>query len=476
MDNKNNLSLTQSEIINRKYSFSVTSKYNQNNIPVGIHKATKTKIEQSREKFFQREIQFGTPQAFDLKTIPSKVFTKETKSFFSDLQNSKLSEQSLMPKKSAPLNLTKATYDVSQPNLNRPSYQQALSNLSKPTSYQPPQPNLNKPTYESTQSNFSRPAYQPAQLNLSGTTSFQSPQSNLSRPTSYQSPLSKLSKFTYKSPQSNVWKPISSTNGLQNNKAIQIDQNIKTDSTVGNSLEVNLIAPQPAKLKKNIVNNKKLGPPKYYIINNWNFAQIGKEQPLIRRGSIKDVDSLKETFEIFNMKGEAHEDLSLFKIRALMKKICVEDFSENSAIVLVVMTHGGTSSKLYAKDECFFLSEIVDPLLKNQHLNEKPKFIFIEACKGTTDPRMSMETNNSGSDMLIFYSAFENFVSYTDKDYGSYFTQSLCQKLKEKGKSKNIRDICDDVINDVIAKCGKIQTPTLTINLTRKYCFGDYCK
>lgn len=238
------------------------------------------------------------------------------------------------------------------------------------------------------------------------------------------------------------------------------------------------LIPNTMKPKQNSTPNKtyKLKPAKYLILNFKKFDKINGETLKTRDGSRKDVKELEKSFKSLQMTGKICEDLKLKELEKEMNKISTKDFSQYSAIVIAVMSHGEKSSTIYAKDGIFGLyPTIIQKLLRNESLSDIPKIIFVEACKGNQDPRWDRDTNSSGSGVLIFYAAFESYVSYRDPLKGSYFTQSLCEHLQKMGKTKPIREICDAVIKDVFIKTQKTQTPTIETNLVADYCFGTYC-
>lgn len=60
-----------------------------------------------------------------------------------------------------------------------------------------------------------------------------------------------------------------------------------------------------------------------------------------------------------------------------------KNYEDRSALVLVILTHGHRYNSLFAKDKDYdLISEIIDPILRNGTLNDKPKILFIQACKG----------------------------------------------------------------------------------------------
>lgn len=116
------------------------------------------------------------------------------------------------------------------------------------------------------------------------------------------------------------------------------------------------------------------------------------------------------------------------------------------------MTHGDEKGVLLTHDSTTLkVTDLWEPFSKCQKLVEKPKLFFIEACKGgkietgvvvreqkKEDEPMTSSDNDKRNctiiptfpHLLVHYSSLEGFSTYSSTCNGSWFIQSLCEKLK----------------------------------------------
>ncbi|XP_037941365.1 caspase-like [Teleopsis dalmanni] len=230
------------------------------------------------------------------------------------------------------------------------------------------------------------------------------------------------------------------------------------------------------------------GPGYALIFNNVNFDGA----PNISSGK-SDKKAIVKFLECFQIKYLYHEDLTKAEIERVMKKVEKMNFTRHSCIIIFILSHGDRTSIISAKDTKYNLEDtIIFSLLRNGSLDEKPKFLFIDTCKGKNTPE---KIRNGDANvqrypgqcvqsqihdlyipdyLLIFYSTYEGFVSYYDDRNGSIFTQTLCQYLVKYGHDRSLMYIIEKVMEAVkISKNGK-QSPCITTNYLKSYCFGDY--
>lgn len=63
-----------------------------------------------------------------------------------------------------------------------------------------------------------------------------------------------------------------------------------------------------------------------------------------------------------------------------------KNLEDRSALVLVILSHGQRYESIAAKDGNYKLDDdIVFPILRNQSLDDKPKILFVQACKGSRE-------------------------------------------------------------------------------------------
>ncbi|EDV59849.1 cell death protein 3 [Drosophila erecta] len=219
---------------------------------------------------------------------------------------------------------------------------------------------------------------------------------------------------------------------------------------------------------------RKLKPAVVYIFNHERFDDKNK----FRKGSAQDVKVLRATFEQLKCKVEVITDATLATIKRTVRMLETKDFEDKSAIVLVMLSHGTRHDQLEAKDGGYSLEyDVVFPILRNRTLKDKPKLLFVQACKGANEPGGFMtdaaQPNGSPNEILKCYSTYEGYVSYRTED-GTPFIQTLCEALNRSGKTSDIDTIMTDVRRVVKMQTNDGQIPSVTSTLTSKYVFGDY--
>ncbi|XP_068146078.1 caspase-7-like isoform X2 [Drosophila tropicalis] len=218
--------------------------------------------------------------------------------------------------------------------------------------------------------------------------------------------------------------------------------------------------------------DKKYKPANVYIFNHVKFDDRNEE----RTGSDKDVEKLMKTFNKFNCNVEEIRNATLETVQITVSRLEMENFEEHSALVIVVLSHGGQNETILAKDGEYSLhKDILQPILKNRTLLGKPKIFFVQACKGQ-NVGYRMDTTFSPKDVFIGYSTFEGYAAWIHSENGSWFIQTLCEVLEKDGETKDIDVIMNKVIDTV--KDQRIiqkeqQIPSVYRTLTKKYIFGD---
>ncbi|KAI8037423.1 mucin-5AC [Drosophila gunungcola] len=225
---------------------------------------------------------------------------------------------------------------------------------------------------------------------------------------------------------------------------------------------------------KSSLSKKKLQPARVYIFNHERFDSKNE----FRTGSAQDVKVLRASFEQLKCKVEVIKDATLATVKRTVQMLEAKDFEEKSALVLVILTHGTRNDRLAAKDDDYSLDyDVLFPILRNRTLKDKPKLLFVQACKGANELGGFMtdaaQPNGSPNEILKCYSTYEGYVSYRTED-GTPFIQTLCEALNQKGKTSDIDTIMTDVRRVVKAQTKDGQIPSVTSTLTYKYVFGDY--
>ncbi|XP_023033640.1 caspase-3 isoform X2 [Drosophila willistoni] len=254
------------------------------------------------------------------------------------------------------------------------------------------------------------------------------------------------------------------------NNTVHIDD---TDATNFSGPERPLIRPSVSTVPKTVA-NKKLKPAHVYIFNHEKFDT----QTEYRVGSEQDVKALRKVFKEFNCKVEVITNATVATVKSTVKKLEQSNFEKQSALVIVVLSHGDRHDKILAKDLDYYLDDdIIFPILRNRTLVNKPKMVIVQACKGSmmkggfkTD---AAQPHGSPTEVMKCYSTYEGYVSFRYED-GTPFIQTFCDVLKKFGKTKHIDAIMTDVRIAIKNSTNDMQIPSVHSTLTQQYVFGDY--
>ncbi|ALC42138.1 dream [Drosophila busckii] len=233
------------------------------------------------------------------------------------------------------------------------------------------------------------------------------------------------------------------------------------------------ITPVSSVSTKTLKNLKKLKPALVYIFNHEKFDN----QNEFRDGSANDVKSLKSSFQALRCSVQIIPNATLSVVKSTVRQLEVKNFAEYSALVLVILSHGQRYDTIAAKDGEYRLDDdLIFPIVRNRTLLDKPKILFVQACKGSREMGQfktdAAQPHGSPSEILKCYSTYEGYVSYRLDD-GTPFIQTLCEALKNKPRT-DIETIMTDVRRTVKQITKDSQIPSVTSTLTQKYTFGDY--
>ena len=199
---------------------------------------------------------------------------------------------------------------------------------------------------------------------------------------------------------------------------------------------------------------------------------------------------------------EEYKNLTPEEIDDLMDKIKSPDppncSSKMCCFVMFILAHGSTytGTEKEKNEECkigsaYFtttggkiipVSKIKKSIEKAPALYDKPKLLFIQACRGDTDDsgikamkKDGIERIPSGSDFLISFAAIEGSPAYRDEDNGTVFIQNLVETF---GNDANIARY--DVVSLMTKVTGKVakeemkhkQNPETTSTFRKFLYFG----
>ncbi|XP_043945789.1 caspase-3 isoform X1 [Protopterus annectens] len=195
---------------------------------------------------------------------------------------------------------------------------------------------------------------------------------------------------------------------------------------------------------------------KCVIINNKNFDPSTGMSP--RTGTDVDAGNVYKAFSELGFKCEVQNDLKSNQMIQLLKKVSLEDHTKRACFACVLLSHGD-NGVIYGTDGCFKIEELTCGFKGNRcrSLAGKPKLFFIQACRGdeldsgveadsaTDAEEGSLQKIPVEADFLYAYSTAPGFYSWRNTQNGSWFIQSLCQVLKQYGKTHDMLHILTQV-------------------------------
>ncbi|XP_054435608.1 caspase-9 [Pteronotus mesoamericanus] len=248
------------------------------------------------------------------------------------------------------------------------------------------------------------------------------------------------------------------------------------------------------------------------IINNVNFSPTSELST--RSGSNVDCEKLQRRFHLLHFTVEAKCDLTAKQMIQALVALSRRDHGALDCCVVVILSHGCQASHLqfpgavYGTDGCpVSIEKIVNIFNGNgcPSLRGKPKLFFIQACGGDQKDRgfevvsASPEDRDTGSnpepdaapfldnpgnydqpdavsslptpsDIFVSYSTFPGFVSWRDRNRGSWYVETLDGVFEQWAHSEDLQSLLLRVAHAVSEKGIYKQIPGC-FNFLRKKLF-----
>ncbi|XP_044267938.1 caspase-8 [Tribolium madens] len=194
--------------------------------------------------------------------------------------------------------------------------------------------------------------------------------------------------------------------------------------------------------------------------------QDNKLEPRI--GTQYDRDKLETTFKQFGFKTLVVNDLTHLQMLEKIEQV-VKSVNTESSLFICIMSHGDVGV-VYGVNSCQVDVKTIKRVMctKNRPcLSGKPKVLILQSCQGTrcqkiksdddyeTDGPTSSPVKESVppiADLFTFWATVPGYGAIRNKKTGSWFIQSLCDKMKQLGDKYHFDDICTSVIGDVSSK------------------------
>ncbi|XP_047401951.1 caspase-8 isoform X2 [Sciurus carolinensis] len=239
------------------------------------------------------------------------------------------------------------------------------------------------------------------------------------------------------------------------------------------------------------------------IFNNYDFSTARKDMPKLhnikdRKGTDLDAEALSKTFTKLHFEVVPHKDSTAKEICEVLKSYQSMDHNNKDCFICCILSHGdegivygtdGQKVSIYDLTSYFTGS-------KCPSLAGKPKVFFIQACQGDNYQKgVPVETDSEQkeaylemdlsfqksyipdeADFLLGMATVNNCVSYRNPQEGTWYIQSLCQRLRERcPRGDDILTILTEVNYEVSNKddrknMGK-QMPQPTFTLRKKLFF-----
>ena len=255
------------------------------------------------------------------------------------------------------------------------------------------------------------------------------------------------------------------------------------------------------------------------IINNYEFDEHTKME--VREGSKVDVDKMEKLFHWLQFEVDLYENQTAAEIESIVRKYQVEvDHNNFDCFVLFLMSHGDTEG-IFGTDgkEVSIRHNIRSHLTADKcfSLANKPKLIFVQACRGkkadkpflVTDspiePRGTMLAQEMSSrqncvptmleqspadyttsevdlryipqdsDIMIAYAATAEHAALRNVHTGGWFVSQLYDVMRNHAATEDLQSMFTKVVGRVSSRKSSVhnymQCPEQIGNLRRKVCF-----
>ena len=240
------------------------------------------------------------------------------------------------------------------------------------------------------------------------------------------------------------------------------------------------------------------------IISNIKFDQDENGDPPNRDGGDKDELALDKLFKTLdynvvllkNLKGgqiakalkiiTGHEKMSFSsltkpkdkqKLKPLSNDDCLVS-PHHDSFVLCLMSHGEEGVILGVNGGAFKIDGIYPIVGGCKHLSNKPKMVFVQACRGNEVPSADGDVARQPGDLFFSFATFIGHAAFRGKN-GSWYVNDLCSVFEENYKTKDFFKMLTEVhrrvqSREAVEDDGQIirQIPHITGVLRRIVYFG----
>ncbi|KAJ8729669.1 hypothetical protein PYW08_001250 [Mythimna loreyi] len=210
-------------------------------------------------------------------------------------------------------------------------------------------------------------------------------------------------------------------------------------------------APVAVKFDKDAPYYDMSGDKYLIILNHHTFEKTKyfKRKPSTRNGTYNDEGRLRQVFDKLGFLTFVFRNLKYQDIIDRLTSIATTlDRTRTSCVCITILTHGDKGGKVFAADQPYQLSEVMDIFGKHVNLINKPKLFFVQACRGgNMDPghtvNLSTQCDSELRNMPSYstseipschYSSFEEVMMIMEQpqktDASSFCLWSFLDSLK----------------------------------------------
>ena len=220
------------------------------------------------------------------------------------------------------------------------------------------------------------------------------------------------------------------------------------------------------------------------VIHNYIFPM---REGNVRHGSEEDVKNLCSLFDDFNFKTRIVNNLTQSQMVEILSETAEKDFSRYDCFLCVILSHGLKDGILGIDDEKIKIEAITSNFRRDAcpSLDGKPKIFLIQACRGSIQDRVHIETDSepvscassslpADADFLICFATAPGHLSYRQPALGSWFISTVVAVFKEHAEREHLMDMMSRVNNRVAnypSKTGFKQIPSQVCMLRKKVYF-----
>lgn len=156
-----------------------------------------------------------------------------------------------------------------------------------------------------------------------------------------------------------------------------------------------------------------------------------------RNGTDQDAMRLQSVFEALNYQVWVRANLTHSKIFDEVDKV-VDECKSYDSVFICILSHG-CEGMVYGANSIPVEIEKIKQRMISKKLTGKPKVLIIQACQGTSTQRaiyhLATDAHESSKpaycDLLTCVASVKGFTSIRHTELGSWFIQTLCQKIVE---------------------------------------------